>query len=57
MVWKLDLFPSPGEGETPTLLGPLEREEPVTLNHATKHCIITGATKSKPNKKSENSKT
>jgi hypothetical protein len=23
--WKLDLFPSSGEGETPTLLEPLER--------------------------------
>jgi hypothetical protein len=25
MFWKLDLFPSWGEGEIPTLLGPLER--------------------------------
>jgi hypothetical protein len=25
MFWKLDLFLSSGEGDTPTLLGPLER--------------------------------
>jgi hypothetical protein len=30
--WKLDLFPNSSEGETPTLLGPLERanHDPVT---------------------------
>jgi hypothetical protein len=31
MLQKLDLFPSTGEGETPTLLGPLKR---ANLSHA-----------------------
>jgi hypothetical protein len=37
---KLDLFPSSGKGETPTLLGPLER---ANLNHWTTHISITTA--------------
>jgi hypothetical protein len=57
MVRKLDCFFTQVREETTTLLGPLEREVQVTLNHVTQHCIITGATKWKPNKKSENSKT
>jgi hypothetical protein len=38
MFWKLDLFPSSGEGETPTLLGPLERAH---LTHWTIHVRFT----------------
>jgi hypothetical protein len=37
---KLDLFRSSGEGETPTLLGPLER---ANHNHWTIHVIFTTA--------------
>jgi hypothetical protein len=37
---KLDLFPSSGDGETPALLGPLER---ANLNHWTTHVIFTTA--------------
>jgi hypothetical protein len=33
MFQKLDMFPSSGEGETPTLLGPLEG---ANLNHWTR---------------------
>jgi hypothetical protein len=32
VFWKPNLFPSSGEGETTTLLGPLERADPVTLS-------------------------
>jgi hypothetical protein len=39
MFWKLDLFPS-SEGETPTLLGPLER---ANLNHWQTHVRFTTA--------------
>jgi hypothetical protein len=37
---ELDLFPSSGEGETHTLLGPLERAD---LNHWTTHVRFTTA--------------
>jgi hypothetical protein len=39
MFWKLDLFPSSGEGETSTLLGPLER---ANLNHQITCCRYVG---------------
>jgi hypothetical protein len=42
MLWKLDLFPSAGEGWTPTVLGPLEIGN---LYHWTTHVSIQGPTK------------
>jgi hypothetical protein len=40
MFRKLDLFPSSGEGQTPTLLGPAER---ANLNYWTTYVSITTA--------------
>jgi hypothetical protein len=39
-LWKLDLFLSSGEGETPTLLSPFER---ANHNHWTTHASVTTA--------------
>jgi hypothetical protein len=41
LFWKLDLLPSSGEGETPTLLCPLEGGN---LNHWATHVNIAIAT-------------
>jgi hypothetical protein len=42
--WKLDLFPSSGERETPTLLGPLER---ANLNPVTEVSSFLGTQQSR----------